>query len=120
DMAWSTHPGLQSLARHDVRRIYFPVLIAFTLFGMWAIRQAQPGLLIIFGAFIAAFNFVVLGAHVLVVQHRFLPADLRMPRIRAAAIALMVWTFTGSTYLGIHSKWPDVVRFFGGRKRMRG
>jgi Mn2+/Fe2+ NRAMP family transporter len=114
DMLWSTHPRIQAAAKHDVRRIYFSVLIAFALFGMWAINVATPGVLIVLGAFIAALNFVLLGSHVLVVQKKFLPRELRMPLWRELCIYLFVLMFASVTAMGVYSKRDDIRAFFGG------
>jgi hypothetical protein len=108
DMVWSAHPRLRVLARDDVRKVYYALLIVFALFGMWAIGQATPGALIIIGAFIAAFNFVVIGTHVLVVQKKFLPAELRMPRWRELALYVFVVMFAIFTCMGIYSKWEEI------------
>jgi len=77
---------------------------------MWAITRATPGTLIIIGAFIAGFNFVVLGTHVLVVQRKFLPAELRMPRWREFALYLFVLMFACFTYLGVQSQWVAITK----------
>jgi hypothetical protein len=56
---------------------------------------------------------VLLGTHVLVVQRKFLPAELRMPRWREYALYLFVLMFVAFTGLGIHSKWPDIAAALG-------
>lgn len=113
DMLWSTHPRIRALARNDVRRVYYLVIISYALFGMWGIRQAQPGALIILGAFVSAFNFVVLGTHVIVVHRRFLPPELRMPKWREALLVVFVLMFATFTCLGIQSKWGDIRAYLG-------
>jgi hypothetical protein len=113
DILWSASPRVRTFARDDVRRVYYALLLLFALFGMWAINQATPGTLIIIGAFISAANFVLLGAHVLVVQRRFLPPPLRMPRWREFALYLFVAMFAIFTFMGIHSKWPDIMKALG-------
>ncbi|MCS6776404.1 MAG: Nramp family divalent metal transporter, partial [Chloroherpetonaceae bacterium] len=113
DMLWSTHPGIQRWAGGDVRRVYYSVLLAFTGFGMWAIFQSSPGGLILLGASIAVFNFVVLGTHVLVVHYRFLPPELRMPRWRAGAIGLFILMFAAFLVLGLWSQ-RDSIRSASG------
>jgi Mn2+/Fe2+ NRAMP family transporter len=113
DILWSASPRLRTLLRDDVRKIYYALIVVFTLFGMWAIAQATPGALIIIGAFIAAFNFVVLTTHVLVVQKRFLPAELRMPRWREYALYVFIVMFTIFTGMGISSKWGDIAKALG-------
>lgn len=115
DMLWSTHPRIRAAAGGDVRKVYFSMLFAFALFGMLAMNLATPGALIILGACIACFNFVVMGAHVLYVQWRFLPRELRMPAWRAGAIVLFVVTFATFITLGLISKWGDILQAFGAR-----
>jgi hypothetical protein len=110
DMAWSTHPWIRKATREDVRKLYYTVLLLFTLFGVWAIRQATPGVLIVLGAFMASFNFVVIGIHVLVVQKRFLPRALQMPWWREGLIYLFILLFIAATGLGVWSKWSDILK----------
>jgi Mn2+/Fe2+ NRAMP family transporter len=110
DILWSASPRLRERMGEDVRKVYYALLLVFALFGMWAIQIAQPLTLIIIGAFIAGFNFVVLGTHVLVVQRKFLPAELRMPRWREFALYLFVLMFAAFTYLGVQSKWVEIAK----------
>jgi hypothetical protein len=113
DITWSASSRIRVVLGDDVRKLYYALLALFALFGMWAINQAQPGVLIIIGAFIAAFNFVVLGTHVLVVQRRFLPPELRMPRWREIALYVFVLMFAVVTFLGVQSKWGDIQKALG-------
>jgi hypothetical protein len=113
DMLWSTHPSIQRAARGDVRRVYFTVLLGFALFGMVAMQISQPGFLVVLSSFIAAFNFVVIGTHTLIVQKRFLPPELRMSRWREYALYFFICLFTALTFLGIRAKWNDIVSWFG-------
>jgi hypothetical protein len=113
DILWSGSGRLRAFTGGDVRKVYYTLIAVFALFGMWAIHQATPGVLIITGAFIAAFNFVVIGIHVLVVQKRFLPPELRMPRWREFALYLFVAMFAAFTFLGVQSKWGDIQKVLG-------
>jgi hypothetical protein len=113
DMLWSASPKVRSFVREDARKVYYALLLFFALFGMWAITQATPGMLIITGAFISGMNFVLLGTHVLVVHRRLLPPALRMPRWREIAIGALVLMFVCVTYLGIQSKWDDIMKAIG-------
>ncbi|MBW3624226.1 MAG: hypothetical protein KY468_12540, partial [Armatimonadetes bacterium] len=113
DMLWSTHPRVRALAGGDVRKVYYTVLIAYALFGIWGIRQAQPGALIILGAFVSAFNFVVLGSCVVFVHKKFLPKELRMSRSREFLMYGFVLMFAAFTFLGIRSKWGDITGYLG-------
>jgi hypothetical protein len=114
DMLWSAHPALRRFAKEDARRLYFGLVIAFALFGVWAIRLAQPLGMIVLSAFVGAFNFVVLATMLLVVQRKFLPKEIRMPAYREAIIGLFVLLFAGATVLGIQSKWEDIRKVLQG------
>jgi hypothetical protein len=113
DISWSASVTIRKLARDDVRRVYYGLLLIYALFGMWAINQAQPFTLIVIGAFIAGFNFTVLASHTIVVQWRFLPPELRMSTWRLVVILAMIGMFGAFTYLGIRSRWDDIVRIIG-------
>jgi hypothetical protein len=113
DILWTGSPRVRGWVREDVRKVYYALLLLFALFGMWAIRQAKPGTLIIIGAFIAALNFVLLGIHVLVVHRKLLPAELRMPWWREWALYLFVALFATATGLGISSVWGDIMKSLG-------
>jgi hypothetical protein len=115
DIAWSASPKVRAWAGDDIRKVYYALLVGFAVFGMWAIRAAQPFTLIVIGAFIAAFNFVILGAHVLYVQKRFLPKELRMPLWREIAIYLFIAMFVIFCAMGIIFKViPDIQKALAG------
>ena len=113
DIAWSASPRVRSATGEDVRKVYYSLLFIYAIFGMWAISQAQPFTLIVIGAFIAGFNFVILGIHTIIVQYKFLPREIRMPRWRAGVIVAMVLMFTFFTVLGIKSRWQDILKVLG-------
>jgi hypothetical protein len=113
DIIWSSSPRVHEFVKEDVRKVYYALLVLYALFGMWAIRQATPGALIVIGAFIAAMNFVLLAAHVLVVHRRFLPPQLRMPRWREWLLYLFILMFAIFTILGIHSRLADIMKILG-------
>jgi Mn2+/Fe2+ NRAMP family transporter len=110
EVSWTVSPRLRALVKQDVRKVYYTLLAIYTLFGIWAITKAQPFTLIVIGAFIAGFNLVVLGTHTIVVQRKFLPAELGMARWRLAVIVFMVAMFAVLTYIGISTRWGDLLK----------
>lgn len=104
DILWSANPRIRVWVKGDVRKVYYSLLGIYALFGMWAINQATPGMLILIGAFVASFNFVVIGIHLLVVQKKILPPELRMPRWREGVLYLFIAMFALFTFLGIQSR----------------
>jgi Mn2+/Fe2+ NRAMP family transporter len=86
DHIWAFSERMRRLG--DVRYIYYPILIIFVIWGCIAINLARPFALIVIGANMAALIFVVAGVHILVVQHRFLPKEIRAPMWRQVVIVL--------------------------------
>ena len=72
------------------KTVYYIALLAFTAWGCIAINLAAPAMLLMIGANMAGFIFVVAGIHLLVVNNKFLPKQLRPPLWRNIAIVLLV------------------------------
>jgi hypothetical protein len=89
DVLWSGSAAVRRWRGGDVRAVYYGVLAVFAVWGCVALNLAQPITLIIIGANIAGFNFVLEGVHTIVVNRRFLPRELRPARWREAALVLM-------------------------------
>lgn len=65
------------------------MLIAVVLWGMVALRLAQPIVLLKLGANVAGFIFIVASLHLLYVNTRLLPAHVRPPIWRRATLVAM-------------------------------
>jgi hypothetical protein len=95
DMLWT---GSSRIRRRggDVRRVYYGVLAAIVLWGIIALRLAQPIVLLQLGANMAGIVFVVSALHILYVNTRLLSPELRPPlwrRLALVATALFYGTF---------------------------
>jgi hypothetical protein len=88
DMLWTGSARVRRWRRGDVRGVYYSVLLGFAAWGCVALNLAQPLTLIVIGANMAAFNFVVVSVHTLVVNRRFLPKELRPSRWREAVLVV--------------------------------
>lgn len=93
DILWTGSETLRRWAKEDIRKVYYGVLILFALWGCIALNLAQPLILIMIGANMAAFIFVVAGIHVLVVNRKFLPKEVRSAPWRQGAVGLAVLFF---------------------------
>jgi Mn2+/Fe2+ NRAMP family transporter len=69
--------------------IYYISLLIFSLWGCIAINLAAPMMLLMIGANMAGFIFVVACPHIIYVNNRFLPKALRPPMWRNIVMALM-------------------------------
>jgi hypothetical protein len=99
DLIWTGSTRARAIG--DVRVIYYGALAVFVLFGVWAIGVAQPFFLILLGAFIAGFNFVVLGLHALYVNRKFLPREVQAPLWRNAMVVIAVLFFAFFTIVAL-------------------
>ena len=93
DILWSASPRLRRGG--DVRRVYYSVLVVFAVWGCIGLNLARPLTLIIIGANAAAFIFVVVSIHTLVVNRTFLPRELRPALWREAALVVCALFYGG-------------------------
>lgn len=89
DVLWTGSRRVRSWRDGDVRAVYYVVLIVVALWGVIALRLAQPIMLLQIGANIAGIVFVVASVHLLYVNTRLLPLELRPPLWRRAALVGM-------------------------------
>ncbi len=86
DIVWSASSRARRVRGGDVRAVYYGVVVLFAIWGMIALNLAQPLTLILIGANVAGFIFVLLSIHTLVVNRTLLPPALRPPLWREAAL----------------------------------
>jgi hypothetical protein len=89
DILWTGSPRVRAWGRGDVRAVYYGVLAAVVLWGIVALRLAQPIVLLQLGANVAGGVFVVASLHLLYLNTRLLPRELRPPAWRRAALVGM-------------------------------
>jgi len=89
DILWTGSSRLRSWRGGDVRMVYYSVLAAVVLWGIVALRLAQPFLLLQIGANMAGFVFVIASLHLLYVNTRLLPEHVRPPMWRRVGLVAM-------------------------------
>lgn len=89
DILWSGSRRVRSWRGGDVRALYYTVLAAVTIWGMIALRLAQPIVLLQIGANVAGAVFVVASLHLLYINTTLLPPELRPPLWRRVALVTM-------------------------------
>jgi hypothetical protein len=101
DILWTGSARVRRWRGGDVRALYYTVLAVIVVWGVVALRLAQPIVLLKLGANVAGVVFVVSSLHLLYVNTRLLPAHLRPPRWRRAAlvvVALFYGTFAALSF----------------------
>jgi hypothetical protein len=95
DILWTGSSRIRSWRGGDVRLVYYGVLAAIVVWGIIALRLAQPIMLLQLGANMAGIVFIIASLHILYVNTRLLPPALRPPLWRRAALVGMA-LFYGS------------------------
>jgi hypothetical protein len=95
DILWTGSSRIRAWRGGDVRLIYYGVLAAVVLWGVIALRLAQPIFLLQLGANMAGIVFIIASLHILYVNTRLLPPALRPTLWRRLALVGMA-VFYGS------------------------
>jgi hypothetical protein len=95
DILWTGSSRIRAWRGGDVRLVYYGVLSAIVVWGIIALRMAQPIFLLQLGANMAGIVFIVASLHVLYVNTRLLPRELRPALWRRIALIVMA-VFYGS------------------------
>jgi hypothetical protein len=89
DILWTGSPLLRRGVVGDVRTVYYTVMAALVVWGIIALRLAQPIVLLKISANVAGAIFVIASLHVLYVNTRLLPPHVRPPLWRRATLVAM-------------------------------
>jgi hypothetical protein len=89
DILWSGSRRVRASSNGDVRYVYYSVLAVFVVWGLIAMGLAQPIFLLQVSANIAGLVMVIASLHILYVNTRMLPEELRPPIWRRAALVAM-------------------------------
>lgn len=89
DILWTGSHRVRAWAGDDVRFVYYGALAVVCLWGMVALRLAQPIVLIMLAANVASVVFTIASLHLLYVNTHLLPRELHPPLWRRAALIAM-------------------------------
>ncbi len=105
DILWGGSPRVRRWRGGDVRAVYYTVLGAIVLWGVIALGIAAPIVLLQIGANIAGASFVVASLHLLYINTRLLPVELRPPMWRRVALVAMALFYLFFAVLAVSSFW---------------
>jgi hypothetical protein len=89
DMLWTGSPAARRWRGGDVRGIYYTVMVVLAVWGVLALRLAQPIVLLKMSANVAGVVFIIASLHLLYVNTRLLPPHVRPAWWRRAALVAM-------------------------------
>jgi hypothetical protein len=103
DIVWTGSRRARSWSRGDVRFVYYSALATVCLWGIFALRLAQPIILLMAAANIASVVFTIASVHLLYVNTRLLPEGLRPPMWRRAVLIAMACFYGFFTILSVRA-----------------
>jgi hypothetical protein len=89
DILWTGSARVRAWRGGDVRAVYYTVLAAVVVWGIVALKLAAPVMLLQIGANIAGAIFVFASLHLLYLNTRILPVELRPPLWRRISLVGM-------------------------------
>ena len=89
DILWTGSRRVRDWSRGDVRVVYYGALAVICLWGIFALRLAQPIILLLLAANVASVVFTIASLHLLYVNTRLLPRELHPPLWRRATLVAM-------------------------------
>jgi len=103
DMLWTGSRRVREWRGGDVRAVYYSVLVLVVTWGVIALRLAQPIALLKLSANVAGVVFVIAALHVLYINTRLLPAHVRPPLWRRAALVAIAAFYAVFVTLSLRS-----------------
>ncbi len=103
DLLWTASSRMRGWRGGDVRVVYYSVLAVVVVWGVIALRLAQPIVLLQIGANIAGVTFVIAAAHLLYINTRLLPVELRPPAWRRTGLVVMMLFYAFFSMLAIRT-----------------
>ena len=105
DILWTGSRRIRGWRGGDVRAVYYTALGVIACWGIFALRLAQPIILLKLAANVAGFVFVVGSLHLLYINTRLLPTELRPPAWRRAGLVAMTLFYGFFVVMSLRSFW---------------
>ncbi|HEY7447500.1 MAG TPA: Nramp family divalent metal transporter [Vicinamibacterales bacterium] len=105
DILWTGSRRVRAWRGGDVRAVYYSVLGVVVLWGIVAMRLAQPIVLLKLGANVAGAIFILASLQLLYVNTRLLPPHVRPPVWRRVALVVMALFYGFFVTLSVRSVW---------------
>lgn len=105
DILWTGSRRVRTWRGGDVRAVYYCVMAVVVLWAIVALRLAQPIVLLLIAANVAGVVFVIASLHLLYINTRLLPAHVRPPVWRRAALVGMALFYASFVTLSVSALW---------------
>jgi hypothetical protein len=105
DILWTASRRVRAWRGGDVRAVYYGVMAVVVLWAFVALRLAQPIVLLLIAANVAGAVFVIASLHLLYINTRLLPAHVRPPLWRRAALIGMAIFYGFFVTMSVRAIW---------------
>ncbi|MBX3277986.1 MAG: Nramp family divalent metal transporter [Acidobacteria bacterium] len=103
DALWMSSGRIRDWRGGRIQRIYYGILIAFSIWSVIVVRSASPMRMFTILANVAGVVLAIAGVQILIVNRRFLPRAVRPPLWREAALGLCVIFYAFFAYFVIRN-----------------
>lgn len=100
DIAWAGSPGIRALVRNHARTLYYGLFVAYTAWASLVVRWGTAMEMMKWLGNAAGFVLAVSSVHLLVVNTRLLPPELRPPLWRRVALVACAIAY-GSLFVAV-------------------
>jgi len=90
DITWSASSRIRDATGGDIRKVYYGLLVVFAAWGCIAINLTQPFILLKIAANAAGLILFIAGIHIVVLNRKCLPRELRAKPWQYVLIALAI------------------------------
>jgi hypothetical protein len=94
DMLWFSSGRLRKLAKMDIRKIYYPLLLILTIWALTYMNISLPLVILAISANIANFTMALSAVATIRLNRKFLPKEFR-PALWREAILILTFIFFG-------------------------
>ena len=101
DIIWVVNPRVKKMKGNQVKYIYYGILVAYIIWGTFALSLFDPLTLAKYGAGIGNLALGISAIHTLYVNRKFLPPELRPGWFMQLGLALCAVAFLGIAALGL-------------------
>jgi hypothetical protein len=110
DVIWTGSSRAQKLEGHQVRNIYYTILLCYVLWGLIALRLTpNPLVLAIVTGTLRNIGLGITSLHSLYINRTLLPRQLRPPWYLQVGLVLAFFFFMGISSIAFHQKWTQLM-----------
>jgi len=107
DVLWNTSDWFrEKVSRDDIRRLYYLILVLFTIWSIWLFFQGSPLFLVAFMANAANLAFTVAGIQLFFME-RVYPPEIKTPLWQKLILVVLILFYGAFTFIGFGTQ------FFG-------